>query len=139
MFKPLSTYSDLRLVPVLFWLITQLLMTGIITPVSASTTNNNLQNSQTAQIIICTPTGLKAVSLALDGSANDTPPETDVPCKWCVGFAKTILPASTLTDNLHGLQEVSPLKWHINSDAAIIRDLERSFHIRAPPLNSKIS
>ena len=139
MFKLLSKYSDLRLIPVLFWLVAQLLMTGIITPASAFVVNNSLQNSQASQVIICTPTGLKSISLVLDGSKTDTPAETDVPCKWCVGFAKTVLPISPLVHTRHQSQVSSRLKWHISSDTVTILDLDHFFHIRAPPFNSKTS
>ncbi|MFD2205549.1 hypothetical protein [Kiloniella antarctica] len=125
--------------PVLFWLIAQLLMTGIVTPVSALNIDSQVQSSQITQVIICTPTGLKLVNLTQDSSPNDPSSETDVPCKWCVGFAKTVLPTSPQINSLYRQQVASPLKWYISSDTATIPDLQRFSHIRAPPFNSKMS
>ncbi len=90
------------LVPALFWLGMQILMTGVFSSASASDEKSVEAGPPFDSVIICTPTGLKRVSLTeLLAQSADTDTGSPVPtyvnvgCDWCKSFGSVSLSART--------------------------------------------
>ncbi len=83
----------LRLLPVLFWLAAQLVVTGAYAGTNAGTPLLTLPGQTT--IVICTPTGFETIVVNADGQS--TPPKSaSHPCQWCQTFGSMPVLASTV-------------------------------------------
>ena len=84
MFGFLRHLGPLSLLPVMAWLVLQLTMSSasavVVTP---SSDNLSLAGSDVIEIIICTPNGLKKVTMTSDGKIQE---EVSIECPWCHMF-----------------------------------------------------
>ncbi len=90
--KPCNVLNKLRsrknysLIPVFVWLFIQLLMTGILSPASASISTDGSGPEFSNEIVICTFSGLTSVSINDQGSKPDSDPREGQHCDWCLLF-----------------------------------------------------
>ena len=117
-----------RALPAFAWLIMQMLMTGVFLPSSADAKIPGLDST----VAICTPTGLKVISLADDPAE---PGETTwQECDWCQAFGNTapLVRSDTVSKVAFDFEKYSfqPAGKHTAAD----RFFGNIRAIRAPPL-----
>ncbi|MGO1120478.1 DUF2946 family protein [Rhodovibrionaceae bacterium A322] len=124
------------LLPAVVWLLTQLMMTGVLLSApSQAAASADPGSPFSDSIVICTPNGLKYVTLGPDGTPVEVQDKDLGYCPWCRSFAAPVALAPAFLDWAYSPLQRGPLRWSLSETAPLL-DLARAgpFHSRAPPL-----
>jgi len=112
----------------------QLLMAGVFGAVSVSAAVTGSGSGFSDRIVICTPSGLKSITLNDDGSVPEDTPGGSENCVWCMFSGnhapltsspiELVVPSRLVIENL-----CDPIDEFHNG-----RTANNSFNSRAPPL-----
>lgn len=135
MLRGLRNIKSLSILPVVFWLFTQLIMSGFLFTASASASDSN-------KILICGPNGIKyvsAASLGLDDGSYDTSEGDDLAasqdCEWCLSFGNLAPLSATLEGLRLPAASISKKTYQVTSEVLPLAPGIWLFHGRAPPLS----
>jgi len=121
-------YRPLAFLPVLTWLIMQILMTGILPSSAAVAATGGLPLSN----VICTPTGVKFLST--DNAPLNPGEASEQECDWCQAFGTTA-PLDRSAPVVRVAFHVQGYAWPQTADlSAADRFSGNISGIRAPPL-----
>lgn len=122
------------LIPVVVWLFTQLFMTGVFLPTNAEAGIDSANAVLSGKVLICSPSGLKYVSLSEDGSIVEEKNDDPEFCPWYRHFADTpplLLPSSWLISTGQADNEGA---WTTVQTEGRYPLQNTRFQSRAPPL-----
>lgn len=133
----LRNSRHLAIVPALLWLIAQFVMTGFIAiPANASVQAvvGNSAPETLIEIIICTPNGLKTISLGSEEAPASDGSGAKPDCRWCqtFGHAPDIQVASVIEATVR-FEQTHQYRATVRSVIAN-QQFVSGFRSRAPPL-----
>lgn len=133
----LRNSRHLAIVPALLWLIAQFVMTGFIAiPANASVkaVAGDSAIETLIEVIICTPSGLKTISLGSEESPESDESGARPDCRWCQTFGHapdiqvaTFIEATVRFEQAH--------QYRVTNHSVIAnQQFVSGFRSRAPPI-----
>lgn len=133
----LRNSRHLAIVPALLWLIAQFVMTGFIAipaNASAKALASDGAFETLVEFIICTPNGLKTISLGAEESPESDGSGARPDCRWCQTFGHA--PDIQVTSIIAATVRFEQVHQYRASDQSVIANQQfvSGFRSRAPPL-----
>lgn len=135
MFNRTKVCNRLKLVPVLFWLALQMIMSGG----GLASANADTEVFPFKDVFICSSINFNNTSLGKNTKNNNKDVGIDLPCKWCTSFTKIEFSCFYLMSDVCGPQRNSTVKWFQYQNFVLSNYFNSFFSIRAPPFDSKLN